>query len=294
MKKIFLILFLLTSLNYAQNILLFGEEIYKPINFELTRYNNSLSSKLPNTQLERIDSLISMLKDTLSVDSLPQAFDVFYIFANSTQEASLKNLSKRDFDATIIGTIPFTQYEGLEGLGVVGYVSLDYIPLTDAVVATQNSTSIGIYSRTDLVTQQNADFGGYPASGGRTTTTLKVATGGYFQSRVNSSTFGTYSVANSTTLGLHIASRISATNVIYYRGQTATENITNNSTGLPGVSYFLFAYNNNGSPAYATLSTTSNRQYSILFIGKSLNATEVRGVNNIIEWYMDDLGKGVQ
>jgi len=110
MKKIFLIL-LFTSQLFAQKPLLdlFDSGVaVVPNEIETTRYANAMTTPLADSQVVNINNLVSMLKDSLGIDSLPQAFDCIYIFASPTSESALKNLVRRVDDAEVVSTPIFT------------------------------------------------------------------------------------------------------------------------------------------------------------------------------------------
>lgn len=257
----------------------------KPSNFqaETKLYISSLSTPLSGKQVSRIDLLVRQLKDSLGVTSLSSAFDVFYIFANETQEAGLKNLVKRSHDATAVNTPTWTQYEGFTGASTK-YVNTNYNPSSQAVNYSLNNASFGVYSRTSrsLVTVE--------MGAGNVNNFITTLFGGNTNIAVNSAAFKSF--ANSAnSLGLFVANRLSATHLnLSINGTLQTEQ-AENSTSLANLNFLVFARYN---PAGTALDNYSTRQISIVFIARGFTSGEHLKINRIVEFYMDSLNKGVQ
>ena len=93
-----------------------------------------------------------MVKDSLQISSLSSKFDGMYLLANETSEAGLKNLVKRQHDATAVNSPTFTQWEGFTGNeNTYAHISTNYYPRTQAVSYALNSGSFGIYFRTNML-----------------------------------------------------------------------------------------------------------------------------------------------
>lgn len=283
MKKIILILFLLTQINYSQSFLLFFDG-YTPANSEVSTYNNSLTTKLSDIQLARIDRLVTMIKDSLGVSSLSSLGDVLYLFANETQEAALKNLIKRSHDGQIVGTAPtFTQWQGFTGSGA-GYINTNWNFSTQKVAYTQNSASFGIYNRTN---GSSAGFQGI-VDGAGIGVLIQVRNTSTNIWRINNS--GTLAGSTANSSGHFSLTRRAADSIFVYRnGIELTKSAVVSSSTFYNGNAFIFATNSNGSVAGYV-----NYQLAIAYFLKGWTAIQERKLNNCFEWYMDQLGTGIQ
>ena len=280
MKKIFLIIILLTSINFAQSeemLLLFDGAGYDA---EAKAYFDAMTTPLSTAQKTKINSLVLSLKDSLGITSLATYFDVLYIHANETSESGLRNLVKRSFDVTDGNSTAFTQWVGFSGDNTADYLETQFTPSTAGGVFTQNSGSMGQYTNT-VATIGNYDMGAIGAN-------TFISAFGSRNSRedivyLNAATNTTNNIT--TAAGMRIITRTNTTvsNYINKVGVDATQA----SGGLPNSEIFLLCTNSSGSPfAY------SNAKISASFIGKGLTAVDVRKITNCIEVYMDAIGAG--
>lgn len=279
MKKIFLIL-LFTSLTFGQSplLILMGDDGYS-YDADVKTYLSALSTPLSDEQSLRLDSLIIMVKDSLNITNLSDAFDIFYLFANETEEASLLNLVKRSHDVTAEGSPTFTQWQGFTGANGK-WLNTHYTPSSEGVKFTISNASVGIYSRTNSAEAVACIAN---ATGAGSTHLYIRHTAGNFYGRVNEGT-GT-SVAVSTSLGLFVASLTDSLR-LYQNGLKLATALTSPTTMDTRVMTII---------REGTVSSNySLRQYSAAFMGRGLTDAEVSKLNNCIEWYMDRLGTGVE
>lgn len=289
MKKLILIIALLTISLYPQSklLLLMGGEGYK--NAETKTYLASLTTPISSTYAKTLDTFISMVKDSLAIANLSDAFDVMYDLGGETTEQSLKNLVKRQHDATAVNSPTWTQWEGFTGNGTSSYLNTNYNPATQGVVYVQNSASLGVYIRTN-VDEAGVDIGaqteGY-------TTGIYISTRRYdtkFYWQINENTNSQFVNGVSwDSRGFTVAVRPNSTQVYGYKnGVNYGGAKSANSIGTPNLNIYILC----GS--YGQVPTTfSTKQTSFAFLGKSLSATEVRKLTNCVEWLMDSKGKGV-
>lgn len=284
MKKIILILFLLTQINYSQSFLLLFDG-YTPANSEVSTYNNSLTTKLSDIQLARIDRLVTMIKDSLGVTSLTSAGDWLYLFANETQEAALKNVIKRSHDGQLVGTsATFTQWQGFTGSGA-GYINTNWNISTQKVSYTQNSATFGFYNRTNGtstgVVGAVTDVSGYGVAALVRNTSTNIW-------RINNA--GTLAGSTANSSGHYSLTRRASDSIFVYRnGVELTKNAVVSSSNFLNGNMYLLGSNSNG-----TANLYVNYQIAIAYAFKGLTALQARKLNNCFEWYMDQLGTGVQ
>lgn len=278
MKKILVIILLSTLGAFAQSstmLLLFGDD-FEP---ETQLYLSSLTTPLSYDQQIRINTFVKMVKDSLQISSLSSRFDVMLPLANETAEAGLKNLVKRQHDATAVNSPTFTQWEGFTGNGTSSYLNTNYNDSTDDVNFKLDNNSFGFYKRTDGI---NTDMG-------------IIGTGSqYTATRINAGnlTAGNYIVGIPTIAangaGFWVVSRTANANFYGYKNAVGYLIPYQRTQPKYSLSFLICAGNTAGSAGLF-----SNAQISFAFIGEGLSNTEVNKLTNCIEWYMDDLGKGV-
>lgn len=249
---------------------------------DASRYFDAMTTELNDSTKENINDFVVMLKDSLSIDSLAEVFDVMYVFANETQEAALKNVVGRNYDATAVASPTFTVGEGIAGNGSTSYVNTNFNPSSNGYRYSVNSASFGIYSRTD-VNGAYIDIG-INASSDMAIYSRALSNVAYV--RVNSGAWP--STASLDSRGMFIANKTFTTEQDLYRNSSLLIDDTQTNTGLPDDEVFICAWNSGDSP-----NTPSIRQYSFTFIGKGLTTTQIRQITNCFESYMDHIGKGV-
>lgn len=249
---------------------------------EAQAYFGLMTTPLSKNRQDTINAFVVMLKDSLSISSLAGKFDVMYILANETAEASLKNLVADTNHCFNISSTAFAVDRGYTGDGSADYLTTNYNPSTEKVNLTQNSAGIGFYSRTDR-SEAAYDCGAYIGTDGFMATNYTDL----FASGVNSGATGT--TANGVTTGMYIATRNDATNIYHYKNGVQLGNVqATASTAIPNGNIFICARNENGSPL-----RFGQKQIAFFFVSGGLSATEARKITNCIEWYLDAIGAGV-
>lgn len=250
---------------------------------DFTRYETGLSTPLSSEMRININDFVIAIKDSLSVDSLAEVFDIMYVFSNETSEAALRNLVERDHDATAYNSPTFTQYQGFTGNGSNTYIDLDFVASTDGVNYTTNSASYGLYCLTDN------DGGGSIEMGANGTgdILLTLLNSNFTYIRINSN--GWTTGANTHSNGMFIVNKINgATEQDAFKNSSQIANGTATNTGLPNVTIFILAQNNAGSPA-----SYSSEKISFVFAGRGLSTTEIRQITNCYASYKSDLDDGL-
>lgn len=288
--KIGLIILFLSTLSYAQDgatllTLMSDDASYDA---DAQAYFDAMSTPLSTAYQDRINTFVLMVKDSLSISNLSDKFDAIYLLANETSEAGLKNLVKRSSDAEIgATTVTFTADQGFAGDGIAGYINTNYNQNSDAVVATQNSNSFGIYSRTNSVLTA-FDIGA--TNGATNCSDIYIRyTGDHSYGRINTGISDYYDYTGATdSRGFFAMSRTASNNFNYYVNGDSVINQVANSAAFYDGDFFVCSENAGGAFTFST------RQYSFVFFGAGLTSTEMAKLNNCIEWYMDDLGTGVE
>ena len=259
-------------------------------NFQVDRYIAGLSTPLNDSVTEKINTFVVALCDSLNIDSLAQVFDVMYVLANGNSEAALRNLVKRDHDATNVSSTSFTAFEGFTGDGTADYLNTNYAPSSEAVNFTQNNASIGAYIRTNVESDVQIDvgvryggvdiliYGDYPSIGSISRVNVE-------SSRIDAAT--------TTSVGLVVATRDGAaiSNQVFYRNKTTPTQSASGSAStstIPLGDIFILANNNGG-----TAGDFSTRQISLVFAGEHITTAMRDDIVDCFEAYMDSNGKGV-
>lgn len=288
MKKIILIFFLFVQAISAQSLilLLMGDEAGYD-NVETTLYASALTTPLSDSQMVNIDNFISMVKDSLSISLLSEKFDVMYLLANETSEGALLNLIERDNDATAQGSPTFTAWQGFTAASGK-YLNTTFNPNDEGVNYVLNSGSFGVYIRNNTVSE-GIDIGGRATAVSSDQTWISTRyTGGIFYAECNSGTL--LQNSNSDSRGFFVMSRTAADLTTAYKNGLAMETASAaTAISLFDGNIFIGGLNEGGSPTSPT-----DRQYAFAYMGAGLDAVEARKLNNCIEWYMDDLGTGVE
>lgn len=279
--------------NYAQSFwVVAGFDGGVSYDADAKTYFNAMITPLSADQKARVNTFVEMVKDTLNMTNLSDRWDVAYLFANETSEAGLKNLVKRSHDATIgSATVTFTADQGFAGNGSSGYINTNYNPNDDhvkcnAVIDEIADFSMGIYSRTDGQ-QAGQSFG---VNNGAQILALRLR---HTNNHAYIYAFGNTQMdagASTNSSGFFVATSENFNKTALYRnGAVVTSNLVGVSTTYPDYNLFISAINAADTPG-----SYVNYQFSFFFLGDELTATEIRGLNNCIEYYMDSLGTGVQ
>jgi len=231
-----------------------------------------------------INQLFVDLKAALNVAALSSAWDAAWFLAAETEQAALLNMVKRSHDATNSGTT-FTASRGFAGDGATTYINTNYNPATQAVNVAQNSTSLGVYTRTEGLTNR-VDFGSINAA---TTQRLFIAarlTGTSAQYPIHQGTTSSGTVANN--LGLTAGNRSGASAAQLYKNGSSVATNTVASTGVTSRNLYICARNNADTP-----DSFSTNQIAFAFIGRSMTGTEHGNVYTAIQAAMTAIGANV-
>jgi len=257
---------------------------------ETKTYISGLVTPISTAQKKKIDKLVKDLKTGLAITNLSDFFDVFYVLANETAELGLRNLVKRANDATAINSPSFVALEGFAGNGTSSYLNSNYNQNLHSVKSTLNSTSIGVYSRSNLAGNSNSvEFGARTAASSKVNMIHIFIAGAKIAQGVNNGGAGAYGNILPNSKGLVCISRNSASDTVLYKNGIYNGIDHSVSTSLSEYNIFLGALNQaNSAVGFST------HQISIGFIGKNI-ATDSQAliISNSIESYMNSNGKGV-
>lgn len=214
-------------------------------------------------------------------------FDVFYLFAQTTQVDALLNWANLgSYDCDLPTAITFTALEGFTGNAVNQYISTNWIPSAHASNYALNDAGIGVYIRNDLAVGDAVLGGRGPDSNGRILIYPKNGSDDTFL-QINSNLSDTQALVTSGD-GLFICQRTGAATTNTYRNDATVLTGTAAAGSLPNGEQFILAYNNQGSPL-----VHSAHQVACVWFSSALDASERTITQNAIETYMDSNGKGV-
>lgn len=222
-----------------------------------------------------IDKMIKSLKAAGVWGKL----DVFQMYAAlNAADAVINWKNPGIFNATLVNSPTLEVDRGITGNGSSSYINSGF-NVSAGTQFTQNSNSFANYSRT-----QSASAG---VGVGCTSNWMQLSDGTSLFARISRTT--STSVANTESLGLFIATRISSTAVRVYKN--TTELLVNDSyasAALPDFNMFVGCYNASGSAASFT-----TRQNALFFAGAGLTAGETISLFTALETYLDYIGAGV-
>lgn len=251
---------------------------------DLDTYISGLSTQLSSGQLTLLNNMIAGWRSDFG-GGLSTWADAIYILAGETSESSLRNAVQRDHDATN-HSATFTALQGFAGNGTSQYVSTDFIPSTDGVNYTLNSSTIIAYSRT---VANPADEGSYAgASNGSTNAMINPYPSGEMVYYMNQSGFDYVENTNNAHAAMWTATRTASNSVTLYKNTTANTSVTTASVSLPDREFYILADNHYSGTQYYCAD-----QISLIIFCRALTATEVGYVVNRFETYMDANGYGV-
>lgn len=205
--------------------------------------------------------------------------DLLYVFATNGDSnfATLNWMNPASFQCTLFNSPTFTSLEGFTGNGSNAYMSTGYNPSTHGVNWQLNSCSLGYYTRNAVPVAVRTEFGVYQISANAGTYSY-----GASAYAVNSNVLAT--PVNNTSAGLrHINRAVAGSSTKIVNGGTP-QTSTSASSVIPNA-LVQFLRRSDGV-FYSSL------QVSLGFVGGDLSS-EATTLFNIVEAYMDALGKGV-
>jgi hypothetical protein len=265
--------------------------VWVEYNTEIDVYISGLTTPLSATQKANLNTFVSTLKTGLSITTLGDVFDTLWVLAGETKESSYRNIVKNAHHITSPSEPTWTIFEGVAGNGSDQYLDLNYNPHDDGDNFIQNDASMGVYSRTNVLSD-NPDIGSVDG----VIQVLIYSRMNYiverFVGRLNSTANPSAVIANSDSRGLYIITRNGNTlaSLSGYKNKTIHDSVFNNgnTNGVPDLNQYLCCANVDGVPL-----AFSARQISLAFFGKYIDTTMRDVIVDAFEAYMDANGKGV-
>lgn len=144
---------------------------------------------------------------------------------------------------TLVNSPIFTAGLGFTPNGTTSYLNTNYNPNTGGVKYTLNSSSIFVYSRTDL----NATLLDIGCAVAGNQSILDIRDGGSFFSALNQ--VGNISSVNANSLGLFVGRRTASNAIAQFKNGVQTQTGAGASTLVPNLNIYLGCLNNSGAAA---------------------------------------------
>lgn len=284
MKKLFIILAFLPLLGIGQiKELQVGGKIlvFQGQSIETRVYNQdaqALFNRMSVSPTEDRKILISHVIDLLQEYGIWDSLDVLQIYAAHDIQATLLNWIGDYNNAALVNSPTFAVDSGITGNGSNAYINANYNPSTDAINYKLNSSSIGVYNRTNVLTRNF--LCGVTAGGG--VSNLQILTSStLFSVQLNSSNI-TYYNYDDNTQGFIQQIRTDTSTVNFYQNILKTSSSTRYSSAIPSGDFYVLA--SNGVGAYY-----SSNEVSCFYAGGGLSDFQAYMFNYIIDYYMSQL-----
>lgn len=237
----------------------------------------------PTDQTNYTDLICGLETDGIGCSN---TLDALWILAAPDSATYLLNLCSSSFSLTASGTGTFTANQGYASNGSSGFLNTNFVPATNAVFATLNSTSFGVYDRTSRTTNTNAAaFGGRGAATSYSYVIL-LATTNQIQASINQSTFPFFTT-NTNAQGVYSLSRTASGTISAYKNGSSTSltvSGTQTSVALGNGALYIGALNSNGSTVQYTTDQLAAAWYGAGMTGAQAVLIHTR-INNFLTAY---------
>jgi len=213
--------------------------------------------------------------------------DIIYVYAahtNGAGEALVNWKNPGTYNATAYNAPTFTANQGFLGANTK-YIDCNWIPSSNGVNFTQNSASLIIYVRTDVLSV--GGHGTYNNADNKNTVIIPTYTNDRLFAGVNQQTWN-YKLAPNDGDGMFVSSRTAAAVIKVYRNKVEVISETNASTGAPTHSPYCLAYNDDNVAAEFRAD-----QVSMYAWGAGMTQTQVNNFCDPFNAAMTALGTNV-
>jgi len=244
----------------------------------ILNYATTLGYNLPSgSQQVKQNQLVIDLKD----GGIWSKLDSFAVFATdgSTDFALID--WKRLVQYTAVNSPAFTTNQGFKGNGTSSYLNTNYNPFANGVNFSQNNASMGVYKRIVGGSGSHYEMGAIQST--PVAASNICVNRGFNISFFNSGGLGGVPATNITNTGLISYSRINNTTYNIFNNGVLHEQVTDVTTGLPNLNFFVLGSNFNGS-----LLQPMRDQFSMVYLGADLTNEQVN-FTNIFNTYINSL-----
>jgi hypothetical protein len=280
MRKLIIILLLLISTYSFGQAVLSGSKgwdgfLTSGADSLIARMESAVGKTLTQDGKILISNMFKMYKDSLSITSLQNFFDVLYFLDIGVETAGKLNWVKDAHNITNVNGVVFDTTGATSAS--TKYLSCDYNPSTNAVNFKLNTNTLSFYSKTNLYS----------------TGVEQYVVGHIYTPRLRWEIFNSSSIMvfesngdvsaqwipshSNNVQGLITAVRVDTLNYKWYRDNNLITSVGSKpTTGLA---------NTNGDMRY--LVDTAN-SISLIFICKDVDATQIRQIYNIIKYWQNN------
>jgi hypothetical protein len=263
-----------------------GRQVGTPIySSNATDVNARLFLGATNIQDATITSAVDTLVQGLKTDGVWSKLKAVYPFVGGTATTHKFNLANAldedtSFRLAFNGGLTHSS-NGVQGNGTNGFANTFISPASQLSL---NSTSVSLYSRTDLSSSQG-DFGVKQFSPVQTffMGNAKFSDGKQYYIMGSDVPFGITSTTNAS-LGLFTFNRPSSTTQNLYKNGTQIHTMTKNSLALPSSNMYLLGINNG---------EFSVKQFAFASIGDGLTPTEASNLYTRVQAFQTTLNRQV-
>lgn len=199
-----------------------------------------------------------------------------YPMVGASAAACAQNLKSSSFTGTFTSGWTFAS-TGVTPNGTSAYMDTGLTPSTSL---SQNSASMGIYSRTNVAAQYS-DYGVYDGVGFLQRTRRATDTGGGYANATDKYT------TNTSSLGFYCLSRISSSNFSFYKNGVGTL-FTSISLGIPALKSWLGACN-----LFGSILEPSVREIAFHYISDGLTDTQASNFYTAVQTFQTTLSRQV-
>jgi len=230
------------------------------------------------TQQSAINTLVVSLKS----NSLWTKFSIIYPFVGGTATTHMYNLKDpRNLDAAFRLSFLGGWTHSVNGATPNGSNGTANTFLNPSISLSLNSTSVSIYSRTDINAQQ-CDIGLFDASNQLLTFT-RIS--GNHSTRIHTANFGGDTGGISDSLGMFISTRTASNIQKTFKNGVLVVNGTTSSSGITNRNLYLSRTNGTGN--------FSTRQLAFVSVGRGLSDSESTNFNTIVQTFQTSLSRQV-
>jgi hypothetical protein len=184
--------------------------------------------------------------------------------------------------ASAVNSPTFTANQGYQGNGTSSYLNLGS---TNA--GTQNSTSFGVYLRTNKAGRDEVDISASSGSVSHTSNLVAKWSDGVLYGAVNDNNGDGGRAAPGTVSGIYVMSRTASTGFVVYRAGASFATSAQTSSGVASTNYCTLASINQ----FGTAVLFSSAQYGMsVLAGTGWDATQVSNFTTHIQTYLTAVG----
>lgn len=247
----------------------------------------ALTGSYDSPRQDAINTLIAALKTgATSGSNILAKQDVLCVAGLNSADSLINWKTPGTLNSSAINSPTFVADRGFTAEAAGSrYINTNYNPTSVAGNYTQNSASVGVYSRTESA-ETTYDFGWTTSGSSRVSLLGRRVDNACFW-RINDVT-ETNTAGNTSSLGLTTVTRTGASARAIYRDASQLGTSTISSAGVPDGIIYVGARNFADAPQSIT-----TRQYAAWFMGGGLSGAEITDLYNALQAYLTYIGANV-